>query len=40
LLTGSELLDLYESFKKDFPIVSIEDAFDQDDWSSYSNMTS
>ena len=39
LLSGSELLDLYESFRTDFPIVSIEDPFDQDDWESYSLMT-
>lgn len=38
-LSGEELLSLYESFKQEFPIVSIEDPFDQDDWESYSKMT-
>jgi len=29
------LIALYESFVKNYPIVSIEDPFDQDDWASY-----
>lgn len=39
-LTGSQLADLYKSFIKDYPIVSIEDPFDQDDWDSYAALTS
>ncbi|VBB27363.1 unnamed protein product [Acanthocheilonema viteae] len=33
--TGDEMLELYKSFIKDYPIVSIEDWFEQDDWSSW-----
>ena len=29
--TGDEMIDLYKSFATDFPIISIEDPFDQDD---------
>lgn len=32
--------ELYKQFIKDFPIVSIEDPFDQDDWSSWSSLQS
>ncbi|KAL6570676.1 phosphopyruvate hydratase [Orobanche gracilis] len=32
--------DLYREFIRDFPIVSIEDPFDQDDWSSWSSLQS
>lgn len=28
----TELLDLYKSFCKDYPIITIEDPFDQDDF--------
>lgn len=35
-LTGDELADVYRGFVKDYPVVSIEDAFDQDDWESWS----
>lgn len=37
-LSGEELADLYREFIRDFPIVSIEDPFDQDDWESYSKF--
>jgi enolase 1/2/3 len=37
--TGEELGKLYESFTEDFPIVSIEDPFDQDDWDAYAKLT-
>lgn len=30
---------MYESFIADYPMVSIEDPFDQDDWASYQLMT-
>lgn len=38
-LTGGELGDLYYSFVERYPIVSIEDCFDQDDWDSWTAFT-
>lgn len=38
-LTGAELANLYAGFMKEYPIVSIEDPFDQDDWEAYTEMT-
>ncbi|XP_050414906.1 enolase [Patella vulgata] len=38
-LTTDQLADLYRGFIKDYPIVSIEDPFDQDDWEGYSKLT-
>ncbi|KAI3982636.1 hypothetical protein MKX01_031375 [Papaver californicum] len=32
--------NVYKSFVADYPIVSIEDPFDQDDWEHYAKMTS
>lgn len=32
-------MELYQSFISSFPIKSIEDPFDQDDWDSYAAMT-
>ncbi|KAG0174658.1 hypothetical protein DFQ28_005253 [Apophysomyces sp. BC1034] len=37
-LTGKELADLYKSFAEKYPIVSIEDAFDQDDWENWTHL--
>jgi len=34
-LPGDQLADLYRSFMKDYPVESIEDPFDQDDWDSW-----
>uniref|UniRef100_A0A8B9MEF3 phosphopyruvate hydratase n=1 Tax=Accipiter nisus TaxID=211598 RepID=A0A8B9MEF3_9AVES len=34
-----ELGDLYQSFVRDYPVVSIEDPFDQDDWEAWSKFT-
>lgn len=34
-LNGEELAKLYHSFIADYPIVSIEDGFDQDDWPNW-----
>ena len=34
-LTGDQLADLYRSFISEYPVVSIEDAFDQDDWENW-----
>lgn len=38
-LTGIQLADLYREFVRDYPIVSIEDPFDQDDFESYAALT-
>ncbi|XP_011404007.1 PREDICTED: enolase-like [Amphimedon queenslandica] len=38
-LTASQLKDLYKSFISDYPIVSIEDGFDQDDWEGWTSFT-
>eukprot|EP00953_Heterococcus_sp_UTEX-ZZ885_P036494 18795-Heterococcus_DN1.PRE.3 len=38
-LTGLELGNFYQELAKDFPFVSIEDPFDQDDWDSYVAFT-
>nr|QWE91318.1 enolase [Placidida sp.] len=40
VISGEELAALYASYAAEFPIVSIEDPFDQDDWASYVHMTS
>ncbi|ORZ18784.1 enolase [Absidia repens] len=37
-LTGKQLTELYKSFADKYPIVSIEDAFDQDDWDNWTHM--
>jgi enolase len=37
--TGPELLELYKSFCKDYPIITIEDPFDQDDWENTTAFT-
>ncbi|KAI8833913.1 enolase [Chytridium lagenaria] len=39
-LNGEELAQLYQSFIAEYPVVSIEDPFDQDDWESYHKFTS
>lgn len=39
-ISGDELKDLYKSFVSEYPIVSIEDPFDQDDWEHYTKLTS
>ncbi|XP_062166446.1 enolase [Alnus glutinosa] len=38
-ISGNALKDLYKSFVDEYPIVSIEDPFDQDDWEHYSKLT-
>jgi len=38
-INGEKLCDLYLDFCKGFPIVSIEDPFDQDDWANWTRMT-
>lgn len=37
--TGTELADHYLDLIKKYPIVSIEDPFDQDDWEAWSHFT-
>lgn len=38
-ISGDALKDLYKSFISEYPIVSIEDPFDQDDWEHYAKLT-
>uniref|UniRef100_A0A671N9S6 phosphopyruvate hydratase n=2 Tax=Sinocyclocheilus TaxID=75365 RepID=A0A671N9S6_9TELE len=38
-ITSDELVEIYQTFVNDYPVVSIEDPFDQDDWAAWSNMT-
>ena len=38
-LTGVELGDVYRSWAKDFPLISIEDGFSEDDWASWIAFT-
>merc|ERR1712070_973432 len=37
--TGEELMAIYEDFCENYPMISIEDPFDQDDFPSYTAMT-
>ncbi|PRP89020.1 Alpha-enolase [Planoprotostelium fungivorum] len=37
--SGEELAQLYKEFVQEFPVISIEDPFDQDDWESYVKLT-
>ncbi len=34
------MVELYESYAANYPILSIEDPFDQDDWDTYALLTS
>lgn len=38
-ISTEALTDLYKEFIKEFPIVSIEDPFDQDHWAAWSALT-
>ena len=38
-LSADKLADVYQGFIKDFPVLSIEDPFDQDDWEAYTKFT-
>ncbi|XP_051140183.1 enolase 2-like isoform X2 [Andrographis paniculata] len=38
-ISGDQLKDLYKSFVSEYPIVSIKDPFDQDDWEAYAKLT-
>jgi len=39
LKTSKELAELYTKFTKEYPVISIEDPFDQDDWEAYTHLT-
>ena len=38
-MTGEQLGEFYAKLAKDFPIMTIEDPFDQDDWAAWQKMT-
>merc|ERR1712055_592890 len=38
-ISSDSLLEMYKGFIRDFPVVSIEDPFDQDDWAGYAKLT-
>jgi len=38
-MTGAQLNDFYAKLSEDFPIITIEDPFDQDDWAGWIGMT-
>uniref|UniRef100_A0A8C6R4T6 phosphopyruvate hydratase n=1 Tax=Nannospalax galili TaxID=1026970 RepID=A0A8C6R4T6_NANGA len=38
-ISPDQLDDLYKSFIRDYPVVSIEDPFDQDDWEAWQKFT-
>ncbi|EKX31943.1 hypothetical protein GUITHDRAFT_82684 [Guillardia theta CCMP2712] len=40
VVSGDELIEVYKSFTQDFPVVTIEDPFDQDDWEHYNKFNS
>ncbi|KAG8891637.1 hypothetical protein FRB99_003438 [Tulasnella sp. 403] len=37
-ITGQELADVYVGYIKKYPIISIEDPFDQDDWEAWTHL--
>jgi len=37
-LTSDQLFEVYKGFIDKYPVVSIEDAFDQDDWPAWTKM--
>uniref|UniRef100_A0A8C5HRG3 phosphopyruvate hydratase n=1 Tax=Gouania willdenowi TaxID=441366 RepID=A0A8C5HRG3_GOUWI len=38
-ISAEELANIYQDFIKNYPVVSIEDPFDQDDWPAWSQFT-
>ena len=38
-LEADDFIDVYEGFLEKYPIISIEDAFDQDDWDTFHKFT-
>jgi len=39
-IKGADLMEFYANLIKDFPVVTIEDGFDEDDWPNWSSMVS
>jgi len=39
-ISSDALGEMYKGFVKDYPVVSIEDPYDQDDWEGYTKLTS
>merc|ERR1712216_786484 len=39
IISGDELIEVYKGFVSEFPVVTIEDPFDQDDWEAYTKLT-
>jgi enolase len=37
--SGSEMLDVYGNYCKQYPIITVEDPFDQDDWDHWNQFT-
>ena len=37
--TGPEIVEIYKDLCNKYPIISIEDPFDQDDWENYTAFT-
>ena len=37
-ISPDQLFDVYKQFVDKYPVVSIEDAFDQDDWAAWTKM--
>ncbi len=37
-LTSDQLFGVYKEFIEKYPVVTIEDAFDQDDWDAWTKM--
>lgn len=37
--TGKEMIEVYQELVKEYPLISIEDGFDQDDFESWSELT-
>ena len=37
-LTSDQLFEVYQGFITKYPVISIEDAFDQDDWPAWTKM--
>jgi enolase len=38
VLSSDKLLDLYKQFIAEYPVISIEDGFDQDDWAAWKKL--
>lgn len=39
LIIRAELMELYKDFCKNYPVITIEDPFDQDDWDNTTAFT-